>query len=466
MIKQNIKTVHFIGIGGIGMSGIAEILLSMGHRVSGSDRARSEITAYLEERGAVIYEGHRAEYLGNPDFVVYSSAIPADNPEMREAEHRHIPRIRRAEMLGQLMNRYFGIGVAGTHGKTTTTSMLGDILIAAQKDPTLIIGGRIKSLMTNARLGKGELLLAEADEYDRSFLALNPRLAVITSLESDHLDIYDGLEDIKDTFVRFARRLPFDGLLVVNGDDPNLNEIIPRFERSAVTFGLEKERHFRAEHPEYNEMAARFEMWQDTALLGTIDLRVPGRHNVYNALAAASAAIQLGIDFAVVQKALHHFSGVERRFDIKAQEKDILIVDDYAHHPTEVETTLQAAKTAWPQRRLIAVFQPHLYSRTKDFYADFAAALQIADLPVVTGIYPAREEPIPGVTGRLIADELKKAGKTNVRYIENKEDLPGQLWDMLRSGDVLLTLGAGDIVKTAELLAQKLKAENSEGIRV
>ena len=458
-VNEHTKTLHFIGIGGIGMSGIAEILLSMGHRVTGSDRQKTEITDYLENKGAVVYEGHRAEYVGQADFVVYSSAISAENPEMREAERRGIPRIRRAEMLGQLMNRYYGIGVAGTHGKTTTTSLLGDILIAAKKDPTLIIGGRIKSLMTNARPGKGDILLAEADEYDRSFLALNPRLAIMTSLESDHLDIYDGLEDIKDTFVRFARRLPFDGVLIVNRDDKNLASLLSQFERTVVTFGLDEEAEYRAKNVRFSEMTSRFEVWREEEKLGQIILQVPGRHNVYNALAAVSAARQLDIEFSAIQRALQNFSGVERRFDIKARKNNIMIVDDYAHHPTEVETTLRAAKTAWPQRRLIAVFQPHLYTRTRDFYREFAQALQIADVPVVTGIYPAREEPIEGVSGMLIAEALQKLGKTTVLYIEDKNDLPEQLWAMLKEGDMLLTLGAGDIVKTAEQLAEKLNKQ-------
>ena len=465
MINENnpVKTLHFIGIGGIGMSGIAEILLGMGHRVTGSDRLKTDITAYLEKKGAVIYEGHRSMHVGDADFIVYSSAVSAENPEMKEAARRCIPLIRRAEMLGQLMNRYYGIGVAGTHGKTTTTSMLGDILIAAEKDPTLIIGGRIKSLMTNARLGKGRILLAEADEYDRSFLALNPRLAVMTSLESDHLDIYEGLEDIKQTFIRFAHRLPFDGVLVINNDDKNLADILPLIKRSMITFGLNDGAEIRAENIRFEQMKSRFDVWRKEKLLGEIILQVPGKHNVYNALAAVSAALQLGIGFSIVQTALKKFSGVERRFDIKGQKNDIMIVDDYAHHPTEVETTLQAVKTAWPQHRLIAVFQPHLYSRTRDFYREFARSLQIADLPVVTGIYPAREEPIEGVSGKMIYDALIKLGKNKAFYIEDKNELPDRLWQILRKGDILLTLGAGNIVEVAEQLAQRLKNTEKVG---
>ena len=455
-MDRPVKTLHFIGIGGIGMSGIAEILLSMGHRVTGSDRQKTDITAYLEKKGAIVYEGHHQKHVGYVDFIVYSSAVSVENPEMQEAARRGIPLIRRADMLGQLMNRYYGIGVAGTHGKTTTTSMLGDILIAAKKDPTLIIGGRIKSLMTNARLGKGQILLAEADEYDRSFLALNPRLSIMTSLESDHLDIYDGLEDIKQTFVQFAHRLPFDGVLFINKDDKNLMEILPLIKRTVITFGLGNEVVIQAKNLRFDQMKSSFEVWREGNLKGEITLQVPGRHNVYNALAALSVALQLDIEFSAICQALERFNGVERRFDIKVQKNDIMIVDDYAHHPTEVEATLRAVKSAWPRHRLIAVFQPHLYSRTRDFYKEFARSLQIADLPVVTGIYPAREEPIEGISGKMITDVLLELGKTNALYIEDKYDLSDRLWDILKKGDIVLTLGAGNIVEVAEQLAKRL----------
>jgi UDP-N-acetylmuramate--alanine ligase len=453
------KKLHFVGIGGIGMSGIAEILLDLGHRVSGSDRQKSELTDYLEAKGAVVYEGHSAEYINDVDFLVYSSAINKDNPEMKEAVRKNIPRIRRAEMLGQLMNRKFGVAIAGTHGKTTTASMTGNILISAGLDPTIIVGGRIKSLMTNARLGKGEILLAEADEYDRSFLTLNPKIAVITSLETDHLDIYSGLEDIKNTFTQFAARLPFDGSLIVCIDEENIRDIKKHFDCTVITYGFSQEAQLRAENLEFKENHAVFDVVHEGAGLGKVKLAVPGQYNVKNALAAVAVGMELEIPFDKISRALADFTGVDRRFEIKGLVNDVMVVDDYAHHPTEVQAALNGAKDGW-DRRVIVIFQPHLYSRTQDFYKEFAKALSVADMVVVTDVYPAREKPAAGVSGALIVDELKSIGHKQVFYIEDKKDVPEFLQNIIQPADMLITMGAGDIWQIDENLLSVLEKDN------
>ncbi len=445
------KSFYFIGIGGIGMSGLAEILLSMGHQVSGSDRQLSEITRYLQKRGAHIFQGHNAQNLQKADFLVYSSAIPKDNPEMQRAKEMGIPMMRRAELLGQIFNRHFGIAVAGTHGKTTTTAMIGQILLKAAFDPTIIVGGRLHNLMTNARLGKSEYLIAEADEYDRSFLTLAPRIAVLTSLEADHLDIYQDLNDLKETFLRFTNQVTFDGVIICCNEAEHLKSVRPKFKNTTILYGLSPEADVRAENVRFSENQSRFEVHTTSGKIGAVTLNVPGRHNVLNALAAITVAMELEINFEVVSQALSEFKGVERRFDVHGIFNDIMIVNDYAHHPTEIEATLRAAQTGW-KRRIVAVFQPHLYSRTRDFYKEFARALQMANLAVVTEIYPAREEPIPGVSGKLITDAMGKKGC----YITGKEKLFRFLKKELRPGDMVLFLGAGTINQMANEFIEKI----------
>ncbi len=451
-MKTRAIKFYFIGIGGAGMSGLAEILMDMGHQVSGSDREKTEVTRYLESKGAKIYEGHRAENVNAVDFLVFSSAIPADNPEMERARMLHIPLIRRAEMLGQLFNRKFGIGIAGTHGKTSTTSMLSSILLQAEMDPTIVAGGRLQNLMTNARLGGSDWLVAEADEYDRSFLALFPRIAVITSLEEDHLDIYADLNDLKKTFLQFANQTAFDGTVILCADDENLNQIRPEINSLTMTFGLSEKADLSAKTITYDKAASSWDLYLHGELLGHIKLHAPGAHNVKNALAAAAAALELGVSFADIQRGLAEFKGVGRRFEIVDTVNDILIVDDYAHHPSETEAALNAALNGW-QRRVIAVFQPHLYSRTRDFYAEFAAVLSKADTTVITNVYPARELPLPGVSGKMIADALENEH----HYVENKGQLAQELSDIVRPGDLVLFMGAGDIWKSSRELATLLK---------
>ncbi len=452
------KRFHFVGIGGIGMSGLAEILLSMGHWVSGSDRQLSDITEYLAQRGAVIYQGHRAENVQKVDFLIYSSAIPRNNPEMVRARELGIPCMRRAELLGQIFNRHFGIAVAGTHGKTTTTAMIGHIMLQANLDPTIVVGGRLHNLMTNARLGKSAYLVAEADEYDRSFLTLFPRLAVLTSLEVDHLDIYKDLEDLKRTFLKFTDQVTFDGAIICCNEAPNLRQILPLFKNMTLTYGLNSQADFWAANISYAQNTTRFDVFAAQKKLGTIELNVPGEHNVLNALAAVVVARELEIDFGTIAEALKTFTGVERRFDVNGVVDDIIIVNDYAHHPTEIEVTLKAAKNGW-ERRLIAVFQPHLFSRTRDFYKEFARVLQLADLAAIMGIYPAREAPIPGVSGKLIADALGEKGY----YLPEEEALFEFLENEIKSGDMVLFLGAGSVNQTAQKFVERLKKGKAHG---
>ena len=448
------RSFFFVGIGGIGMSGLAEILLEMGHRVSGSDRQKTDLTDYLEQRGAVVYEGHRAEHVQNVDYLVRSSAVPMDNPEVAEATRRGIPVMRRAELLGQLFNRKFGIAVAGTHGKTTTTSMLGHCLLKGGFDPTIVVGGRLRNLKTNARLGKGDILVAEADEYDRSFLTLFPRIAVMTSLEMDHQDIYSDLHDLEDAFLRFSRQIVFDGVLIVNQDDANLRRLRDKFTIPMVSFGLEQAADYRAQRIDQVDRTTSFEVVENGQELGRVHLNVPGLHNVKNALAAIAVCRELNMEFEEIKDALVQFEGVERRFETLGEEQGIMIVDDYAHHPTEVEATLRTAKEGF-SRRVVAVFQPHLFSRTAQFYREFARALSLADVAVVTDVYPAREKPLPGVTGQMIADLLETEGY----WVKEKNEIPVFLKSKLKRGDVVIFLGAGNINQQAFRLLEALKRE-------
>ncbi len=446
------KKFYFIGIGGIGMSGLAEILLRMGHKVSGSDRQLSEVTEYLVKIGALIHEGHRAEQVKETDFVVYTAAVHENNPELQEAKKRRIPVMRRAELLGQLFNRKFGIAVAGTHGKTTTTSMIGQLLISTAMDPTIIVGGRLMNLRTNARLGFGDLLVAEADEYDRSFLTMMPRIAVLTSLEMDHQDIYRDLDDLEQTFLQFTRQVAFDGVTILNDDDPNLQGIVDKIPGTVVRFSTEHTTDFSAGGIECKNGVTHFELFDRQGSQGIFYLNVPGKHNVKNALATIAVARELQIPFEQIRDALVQFKGVERRFQIIGEGKGIIIVDDYAHHPTEVEATLESAKTGWPERRIVAVFQPHLYSRTQSFHQDFARVLSRADLTVVTDVYPARERPVPGVNGQLIVEGLTNEGY----YVADKHRLADFLLSRLHPNDMVLFLGAGDITNESKTLLKRI----------
>jgi UDP-N-acetylmuramate--alanine ligase len=449
-----------IGIGGIGMSGIAEVLLAMNFKVSGSDRSLSEITDRLVSLGAEIYEGHRAENLKDADVVVYSSAVTMDNVEIQEALKRKIPVIKRSEMLAELMRLKYGIGIAGTHGKTTTTSMVGLVMLEAGFDPTVIVGGKLSGLGgTNARLGKGEFIVVEADEFDRSFLQLTPVIAAITTLEKEHLDIYKDLDDIKSAFIEFANKVPFYGFVVLCLDEEGLREILPQINRKVITYGLSAQADVRAYDISFYESSSKFKVRYNGEFLGEIELNVPGMHNVKNSLVAVTIARELGVDFEKIKSALKKFTGVYRRFEIKANVNDILVIDDYAHHPTEVSATLSAIRTGW-DRRVVAVFQPHLYTRTRDFYQDFAKSFLDSDVFICTDVYPAREIPIQGISGKLITDAAEKFGHKNVIYVPDKKEIPDRLMEIVKPGDIVVTMGAGDIWKYGEEFIKKLKSKS------
>lgn len=457
---RNFKKVHMIGIGGIGMSGIAEVLLAMNFKVSGSDRSLSEITDRLASLGAEIYEGHRAENLTDADVVVYSSAVTLDNVEIQEALKRKIPVIKRSEMLAELMRLKYGIGIAGTHGKTTTTSMVGLVMLEAGFDPTVIVGGKLSGFGgTNARLGKGEFIVVEADEFDRSFLQLTPVIAAITTLEKEHLDIYKDLDDIKSAFIEFANKVPFYGFVVLCLDEEGLREILPQINRKVITYGLSAQADVRAYDVSFFETSSKFKVRYNGETLGEIELNVPGMHNVKNSLVAFTIAKELGVDFETIKSALKKFTGVYRRFEIKANVNDILVIDDYAHHPTEVSATLSAIRTGW-DRRVVAVFQPHLYTRTRDFYLDFAKSFLDSDVFVCTDVYPAREIPIQGISGKLITDAAEKFGHKNVIYVSDKKDIPNRLLEIVKPGDIVITMGAGDIWKYGEEFIKKLMSKS------
>jgi len=453
--NQN-KHIFFVGIGGIGMSGIAEIMLKNGYSVSGSDKELTDITEYLEQHGAKIFEGHSEKNLKDVDVLVYSSAVKEGNPERQKAQKLKIPQIRRAEMLAQIISRQYCIGISGTHGKTTTTSMVGSVLMEGELDPTIVVGGRLKSLKTNARVGEGEFVVVEADEYDRSFLALSPTLAVITSLETDHLDIYDDLDDLKNTFIEYANKTPFYGSIICCDDEQGVKEIIPRLNKKCITYGLTDSADYHSGEISFENNQSLFNVHLKKELLGSIALKVPGVHNVKNALASVVVGHQLRIPFNKIKNALEKYEGVERRFEIKSIINDIMIVDDYAHHPTEVQATISAAKNGW-NKRVIAVFQPHLYSRTSDFYREFAEALNESDMVFVTDVYPARELPIEGISGELICDTLKKMNYQNVFYVADKNILANEVKKILQPNDMVITIGAGDIWKIGNQIIEDLK---------
>ncbi len=455
---SSIKKIHFVGIGGIGMSGIAEILLDQGFTVTGSDRAASENTDRMKELGAGVFIGHEAKNVSpDVDALVYSSAVAPDNPELQEAQRRKIPVIRRAEMLAEVMRLKYGIGIAGTHGKTTTTSMVGLILIEGGVDPTVIVGGRLRGLAgSNARLGKGQFIVVEADEFDRSFLSIAPTIAVLTTLETDHLDCYRDLEDIKSAFIQFASKVPFYGFVVLCLDEPALQDIMPKLKKKIITYGLNGQADLQAVDIAHRQNVTRFVVLYGGKELGDVELQIPGKHNVQNALAAIAVGLEVGIPFAKVKAGIEKFTGVFRRWELKAEVGGVTVIDDYAHHPTEIRATLAGAKAGW-RRRVICVFQPHLYSRTRDFYDEFGRAFFNADVLVLTDVYPAREEPIQGVSGELIVNAAREFGHKNVTYVPDKKDIPAYLLKIKRPGDIIITMGAGDIWKFGEEFIKNLK---------
>lgn len=442
------------------MSGIAEILLNLGFTVSGSDLQRTEVTDRLQSLGVKVYEGHSAKNLGSAEALVYSSAVSTDNPEVEEAFRRKIPVIRRAEMLAELMRMKFGIAVAGTHAKTTCTSMIGTVLERGGLDPTVIVGGVSPITGSNAKLGASEFLVVEADEFDRSFLKLSSTIAVITSLELEHLDCYSDLDDLKEAFIQFANKVPFFGTVVLCRDEQTVEELIPRIERPIITYGLEPGVDVRGVNIEIEGMCSRFTVLQNDRELGWAELSVLGRHNVKNALAAIAVGLELRMPFPTIVEGLRDFKGVKRRFEIKGEfPGGIMVVDDYAHHPTEVRVTLEAAKSGFG-RRVIAVFQPHLYSRTRDFHREFGESFRRADILVVAPIYPAREEPIEGISAEMVVDTAKKTGHPHAVYVPSEDRIVDTILGMIQPGDMVITMGAGDIWQEGEKLCRILKDKN------
>jgi UDP-N-acetylmuramate--alanine ligase len=450
-----VKNIHFVGIGGIGMSGIAEILLNQGFNVSGSDMSKSENTDYLEKQGATIYIGHNSANVANAEVVVYSSAVkPNENPETVYALQNKIPLIRRAEMLSEVARLNYCLAVSGTHGKTTTTSMVALILIKANIDPTVLVGGRLSDFGgTNARLGKGKWTVLEADEFDRSFLQLFPTIAIINNIEAEHLDIYKDIEDLKTTFLEFANKVPFYGFVALGLDDSRNREIMSSINKRVVTYGLSRHCDVRAESIMYDDRNATFTVVENNVKLGEVTISIPGAHNVKNALAAITVSRGLGIEFDIIQEALGEFKGVNRRFEFKGYYNGAMLIDDYAHHPSEVSATLDAARNGW-DKRVICIFQPHTYTRTRDLYKEFGQCFDNADILIATDVYAARETPIEGVNGELIAEAAKKYGHKNVVYIPNVDDIVAYLKNIVTEDDIVVSVGAGNIWKViAELAA-------------
>lgn len=458
--------LHFVGIGGIGMSGIAEVFLNQGYRVSGSDIHESDSTKRLTSLGAKIALGHRAENVQGAHVVVMSSAVRATNPEIVEARRLRVPVIPRAEMLGELMRGKTGVAVAGTHGKTTTTSMLATVLTVAGQDPTLVIGGKVDSLGGNAKLGQGEYVVAEADESDGSFLHLPATYGIVTNIDNDHLDHFGNLEAIEKAFVDFVGKLPFYGLAVVCGDDRGVRRCLERFSKPYLTYGIEGEWDFVARDIEFRGLGSSFTVLQKVGgvyqKLGSVKLNVPGRHNVLNSLASIATAMNLGLGFEVISHALSAFYGVKRRFEVRWEDtaREQVVVDDYGHHPTEIAATLSAARGYW-KGRILAVFQPHRYSRTLHCHEGFLSAFKDADLLFLTDIYAAGEEPIDGVSSKLLADAIRAAVPTEkiISYVGDLDRARDEVSAAAKSGDLILCLGAGTITRLPDQLAERLSAQ-------
>ena len=448
--------VHFVGIGGVGMSGIAQVLLNLGYPVSGSDLRLGASVRRLAELGAIVFEGHAADQVEAADVVVISSAVPADNPEVTAARERQLPIIPRAEMLAELMRMKFAVAVAGSHGKTTTTSMTSVLLDHAGLDPTTVIGGRVATIGGGARVGKSDILVAEADESDRTFLRLLPVLAVVTGIDREHLDAYEGMEDLLDSFLRFINMTPFYGGAIVCTDCDNVRSLLPRVRRRVITYGLSPNCEISAEGISISEDGTRYELRIRGGLAGAVHLKQPGRTAVLNSLAAAAVGLELGLGTPAIRKGLEAFTGVERRFQMRGAPAGVRIVDDYAHHPSEIRETLEAARAAFGART-VAVFQPHRYSRVRDLHDEFCRAFGGADVVAVTDIYPAGEKPIPGVDGEELARGIRDSGHPDVRFLGSLDEVARRLAPELQAGDVVLTLGAGSITQLPDLLQEVLR---------
>jgi UDP-N-acetylmuramate--alanine ligase len=456
MLQKKHK-IHFVGIGGIGMSGIAEVLLNLGYVVSGSDLHESDATRRLRSLGAHLFVGHQEENLsGNPSVVVISTAVKYSNPEVLEARRRHIPVIPRAEMLAELMRMKYGVAVAGSHGKTTTTSLIAAVLSTAGLDPTMVIGGRVHMFGTNAKLGEGEILVAEADESDGSFLLLSPTITVVTNIDREHLDFHQTMERLNESFLTFINKVPFYGLAVLCIDDANVCGLSAKVRKRFTTYGLSAEAEFSARDLKMSSDGVEFTVLQDGKSLGKLRLKLPGRHSATNALAAVAVASELEIPFAHVVEAMAAFSGIHRRFELKGEPNGIMVIDDYGHHPAEIRATVGAIRDSW-NRPLTVFFQPHRFTRTRDLFDEFLTAFEGADRLVLTEIYPAGEDPIAGVTGEALYQAIKRKGHLDVEFVADKNQIVRRVAGKLNRGDIALTLGAGDIYKVGEALIEALK---------
>ncbi|RPH52914.1 MAG: UDP-N-acetylmuramate--L-alanine ligase [Desulfobacteraceae bacterium] len=450
--------IHFVGIGGIGMSGIAELLLNLGYKVSGSDAASTDITDRLKNLGGTVYKGHHGSQIESADVVVISSAIRPDNPEIIAAAQASVPVIPRAEMLAELMRLKYSIAVAGAHGKTTTTSLIASVLAKGGLDPTVVIGGKLKSVGSNALLGQGNYIVAEADESDGSFLKYSPAIAVVTNIDREHLDFYRDIDDIKNAFIEFIDRIPFYGLAVLCLDNEFVQDIIPKIKKRFTTYGMSSQADLHAKNISIEGLKSRYKVYHHGKTLGEITLNLPGIHNVYNSMAGIAVGMELGIPFDVIKNALETLQGVQRRLEIKGESKGITIVDDYGHHPTEIKTTLQAAKESWPDRRIVVVFQPHRYTRTKALFDDFTRAFYQSDYLLILPIYSAGEKKIEGVDSVSLCEGIASHGHKEVAYVEGHESAVTYLKRILRKNDILLTQGAGDVWKIGMAVLDSLGA--------
>ena len=471
-----IQRIHFVGIGGIGMSGIAEVLLNLGYKVSGSDLKSSAVTQRLAGLGATIFEGHRAENIAGAEVIVTSSAISAENPEVAEAHNVHIPVIQRAEMLAELMRLKYGIAIAGMHGKTTTTSMVAAVLAAGGLDPTVVVGGRVDAMGSNARLGKSQYLVAEADESDRSFLKLSPILSVVTNIDREHMDCYRNMRDVKKTFLEFMDRVPFYGMIVACNDDPLLRRLLPDVQRRTVTYGTKRGSDFRVKIPTGDQIPhpvpaknagtrvghplSRFRVHYRNQDLGEFTLHVPGVHNVLNATAAIAVGVGLDVPTDSIRTALDQFRGVDRRFQLRGRVAGVSVIDDYGHHPTEIKATLAAAKQCG-FGKIHVIFQPHRYTRTRDLIEEFAGAFGDADSLFVLDIYAASEKPIEGITGEILAQRIREKNAKNGRYVSSPAEAVEAAAAVAEDGDMILTLGAGSVSQFGPMILEKLRNRHS-----
>ncbi|MBI5197433.1 MAG: UDP-N-acetylmuramate--L-alanine ligase [Nitrospirae bacterium] len=455
---KKIQHIHFVGIGGSGMSGIAEVLLNLGYRVSGSDLQQTETVQRLRRLGGIVTIGHHASNIEGAQVIVVSSAVSAENEEVKAARKAQVPVIPRAEMLAELMRLKYGIAVAGAHGKTTTTSLMASVLAQGGLDPTAVIGGKLNRFGSNAKLGQGEFLVAEADESDGSFLKLSPTIAVVTNMDREHLDYYGDMSRIQQSFLNFINKVPFYGLAVLCLDEPNIQEIIPRIEKRYLTYGMVTQADLLARDIGVQKGRSSFQAVFRGNTLGKFELSLPGIHNILNALAVIGVALELEVSMEAVKTALREFSGVERRFQVvkETKQSDIMVIDDYGHHPTEVKATLAAAKRGW-DRRTVVIFQPHRYSRTRDLLEDFGRAFYQADILVLTDIYPAGEKPIEGVSADKLYETIQRYGHRSAYFVPDKKEIPEFVQKLLQPGDMVITLGAGDIWKTGREIAGRLE---------